>query len=388
MSFLKKEVSLPKLSVPKLPRRPAHGPGIPGRTPKFSSRGSNRARPSASRGSGVTGLDINATQLIAAEAHLEGGSIHATRVAVRDMPAGLVRDGIVTDPVALAHELQEFFSEHRLGRRVRVGLATPRTILRVIDLPPLGEEDIEAALRLQAQDRIPMPMESAVLDHQTMGLVDTPEGQRMRVIVVATERTATEVLLEALRKANLRPVGIDLSIFAAIRAVSGAERPAAPVLYAQLGDLVNLAIAEAGVCRFTRQAPQGLAYVLEQLAERHEISTEEARALLFSAAGEDGDADPDDVREIGALLAQVATELGSELRTAAEFYGTQSGSTVAEGIVTGPLAPLIGFVPALAEASGLELRCGDVDAEGAALGNLAPAVAAVAIGLSVGSLER
>ena len=388
MSFLKKEVTLPKIGIPKLPRRPSHGPGLSGRTPKLPGRGLMKARPSSSRGSGTTGLEISAAQLVGAEARLDDGRILASRAATRDIPAGLVRDGVVIDADGLARELQAFFSEHRLGRRVRVGLATPRTILRVIDLPPLAEEDIPVALRMQAQDRIPMPLDGAVLDYQTIGLVDTPEGQRMRVIVVATERSAAEVLLQALRKANLRPVGIDLSVFAAIRAVSGAERTATPVLYAQLGDLVNLAIAEDGVCYFTRQAPQGLAYVLGQLAERREMSTEEARALLLLAAGDGENADPDDVREVGALLGRVATELGSELRTAAEFYGTQSGATVSEGIVTGPLAPLLGFVPALAEASGLELRRGDVDAEEGALDGLDPSVAAVAVGLSVGSLER
>ena len=388
MTFLKREVALPKLSVPRLPRRPSHGPGTP-RGPKMPSRGANRKRPRASRGSGVTGLEISATQLVAAEGRLDSGSIVAMRTAMRELPAGLVRDGVVQDAEALAGELQAFFSEHRLGRQVRVGLATPRTILRVIDLPPLAEEDIPVALRLQAQDRIPMPMDSAVLDHQTVGLVDTPEGQRMRVIVVATERSATEVLLTALRKAGLRPVGIDLSVFAAIRATSWAEATDEPVLYAQLGDLVNLAIAEDGVCHFTRQAPQGLAHVLTQLAELRDISPEEARALLFLAAGEDADdADPADVREVGALLGRVATELGSELRAAAEFYGTQAGVVVSAGVVTGPLAPLRGFIPALADASGLELRCGEVHADPGALAGLDPGVAPVAVGLSVGSLER
>ena len=234
-----------------------------------------------------------------------------------------------------------------------------------------------------------MPLDRAVLDHQTVGLVDTPEGQRMRVIVVATERAAVDVLLEALRRAHLKPVGIDLSVFAAMRAVSDAEPVAGPVLFAQLGDLVNLAIAESGVCRFTRQAPQGLALVLQRLVELRGGSLAEAHALLFAAAGGDAeDADREDVRAVGALLGQVAAELGSELRAAAEFYGTQAGATVSEGVVTGILAPLRGFVPAIAEASGLELRCGEVQRADDALDELDPRVAPVAVGLSVGRLER
>ena len=361
---------MPKLRAPKLAAPRLRGP---------------RQGTGGSRAKGAIGLELGSTQAVAVQAHLRNGRIVAEKAAVRPLAPGLVRDGLVVDVDGLAEQLRELFDAHGLGRRVRVGLATPRTILRVIDLPPLDEADVKIALPMQAQDRIPMPLERAVLDHQTIGLVETPEGQRLRVIVVATERSGVDTLLETLKRAGLRPEGIDLSVFAAIRAVSGAQPPEGPMLYAQLGDLVNLAIAESGVCHFTRQAPQGLAFVLERLVEQRGGSISEAQQLLLAAAGEDSDeCRQEDVSEVGALLGRVASELGSELRAAAEFYGTQSGLVVSEGIVTGALAPLRGFVPALAEASGLDLRCGEVDVgDESALDGLDPRVAPVAAGLAV-----
>lgn len=377
MSFLQKEITLPKLRPPKRRRSPASAPASHG----------TRARRSAPRSrGGVVGLELGATQAIAARATVRDGRLVADRAAVRQLPAGLVRDGLVVDEAGLATELRAMFAEAKLPKRVRVGLATPRTIVRVIDLPPLDESDVRAALPFQAQERIPMPLDRAVLDHQTVGLVETPDGVRLRVIVVATERAGVERVAETLRSAGLRPVGIDLSVFAAIRALAGAQPPAGPVLYAQLGDLVNVAIADAGVCHFTRQAPQGLAHVLGRLAEQRGSTLEEAYALLL-AAGSDGPDAPTaaETGEVGALLARVAGEIGSELRAAAEFYGTQFGATVSEGFVTGALAPLRGFVEALGEASGLVLRCGEAAvARPDALGGVDPRVAPVAVGLSVG----
>ena len=68
-------------------------------------------------------------------------------------------------------------------------------------------------------------------------------------------------------------------MFSVIRSLNHhVDEDEGPVLYAQLGDLVNIAIAEAGVCRFTRQAPQGLAMVLGRLAENRGIPVEEAHA--------------------------------------------------------------------------------------------------------------
>jgi type IV pilus assembly protein PilM len=337
----------------------------------------------------VTGLEIGATQAIAAEAHLQDGQILTDRVAARALPHGLMSEGLVVEPERLATELRELFDEHGFVKRVRVGLATPRTVLRVIDLPPLDEGDIEAALMMQAQERIPMPLDRAVMDFHAIGLVDTPEGRRLRVIVVVTEKEGVERLLDTVKLAGLKAEGIDLSIFAVIRALAGVRQTPGPVLYAQLGDLVNIAVAESGVCRFTRQAPQGLAVVLGRLAEMRGVSIDEARGVLQAVGGPRPDIGPTESdSDVFALLGRTAVELGSELRAAAEFYSTQFGSgVVTAGVVTGALAPLPGFVESLADASGLELVCGEVTAvSDGALGGVDPRVAPVASGLAVGEV--
>jgi type IV pilus assembly protein PilM len=396
MSFLKKEIAMPKLRRPSMPSRPSRSPRSsrprPSRSPRApgSSRPSLRLRPPSRRTRTITGLEIGATQAIAAEAHLENGQIVTERVAARALPHGLMSEGLVIAPDRLAAELRELFAEHKLSTRVRVGLATPRTILRVIDLPPLEEKDIRAALMMQAQERIPMPLDRAVMDFQTVGLVDTPDGRRLRVIVVVTEKEGVERLLATLKLAGLKPEGIDLSIFAVIRALAGVRQTPGPVLYAQLGDLVNIAIAESGVCRFTRQAPQGLTAVLERLAEMRAIPIDEARVLLQTVGQPRPGAGPGGGdQDIFALLSRIAAELGAELRAAAEFYATQFGSgIVSAGVVTGQLAPVPGFVESLAEASGLELVCGEVTAVSPeALGGVDARLAPVASGLAVGKLD-
>lgn len=336
----------------------------------------------------MTGLEIGATQAIAAQAHLGNGQIVTDRVAARALPHGLMNEGLVVEPEQLAAELRLLFDDHGFSKRVRVGLATPRTVLRVIDLPPLDEKDIRAALMMQAQERIPMPLDRAVMDYHTVGLVDTPDGRRLRVIVVVTEKEGVERLLATLKLAGLKAEGVDLSIFAVIRSLASTRQTPGPILYAQLGDLVNIAIAESGVCRFTRQAPQGLAIVLERLAEMRAIPIDEARAVLQAAGRPRPDGGPSSDQDIFALLARTAVELGSELRAAAEFYSTQFGSgVVSAGVVTGQLAPLPGFVESLAAASGLELICGEVTAASAeALGGVDARIAPVASGLAVGEL--
>jgi len=371
MSVLTQPISLPRLPSVRL-----RGARMPARRGRAGS---------------VTGLEIGATQAIAAQARMHDGRIAVERAAVRPLPAGLLRDGVVIEPGELGRELRELFKAHRFAKRVRVGLATPRTILRVIDLPPLPDRDIAAALRMQAQEQIPMPLDRAVMDYRTVGIVETPAGPRLRLVVVVTERDGVDRLLTALRRAGLKPIGIDLSMFALIRALHDHQPADGPVLYANLGDLTNIAIAETGVCRFTRLAPHGLSMLIGRLTEDLGIPPGEVLALVARiGTATSGEVLGERERAVGELLSRTAAELGAELRTAAEFYCTQFGtSRITNGVVAGPLAPLPGFVEAVGAASGLELRCGHVAVAGAsALHDLDPRLAPVASGLAVAELGR
>jgi len=72
---------------------------------------------------------------------------------------------------------------------VRLGVANQRTVLRTLDLPPVDDrKEIEAAVRFQAQEQVPMPLSNAVLDFHALGIVETPEGPRQRVVLVAAQR--------------------------------------------------------------------------------------------------------------------------------------------------------------------------------------------------------
>ncbi|MCW3027514.1 MAG: pilM, partial [Solirubrobacterales bacterium] len=184
-----------------------------------------------------------------------------------------------------------------LSKRVRVGVANQRTVLRTLELPPVTDrKELAAAVSFQAQDQVPMPLNNAVLDFHPLGVIDTPAGPRQRVVLVAAQRDMIERLLSAVRGAGLRPEGIDLSAFALIRSLYRSDpEGASRVLYLNVDGLTNLAIAEGHVCRFTRVVGSGLEGMATEIAERRGIALTEARELLGGVdlnASEETPADP------------------------------------------------------------------------------------------------
>ncbi len=233
----------------------------------------------------VVGLDIQPGFVAAVRARVNG-SIVAEQAASLALPGDAMRDGEVLDEEALSGVLRELFAGSGLGKRVRVGVANQRTVLRTLELPPVTDhKELAAAVNFQAQDQVPMPLNNAVLDFHPLGIVDTPAGPRQRVVLVAAQRDMIERLLAAVRRAGLTPEGVDLSAFALIRSLYRPD-PASPegettrVLYLNVDGLTNLAIAEGHVCRFTRVVGSGLEGMASELAERRSIALSDARALL------------------------------------------------------------------------------------------------------------
>src|SRR5436309_4780706 len=170
----------------------------------------------------ITGLEIEAGSLAATEVRLNGGPT-VTGSAVAPLAAGAVRAGEVADRDALSEGLRSMWAENKLSRRVRLGVANPGLVFRTMRLPAIeSPEELAAAVRFQAQDELPMPLDQAVLDHHVVGGVAASDGGKpqIQVAVVAARKDMISSYIDPLRRAGLQPVGVDLSAFGMIRALA------------------------------------------------------------------------------------------------------------------------------------------------------------------------
>src|SRR3954453_4857299 len=120
------------------------------------------------KGQSIVGLDIEAGSVAAASVSVNGG-ITVSRHGLIPLPPGAFREGEVADADLLASAIKELFASHKLPRTVRVGVANQRVVVRTLPLPPIeNPSELETAVRFQAQDHIPMPLEQAVLDWEVV----------------------------------------------------------------------------------------------------------------------------------------------------------------------------------------------------------------------------
>jgi type IV pilus assembly protein PilM len=263
---------------------------------------------------GSVGLDLDGDFLSAVV--VAEGRISSAMSA--ELPEGVMNDGEVVDPDALADVLKEIFRTGALPRDVRLGVANQQIVVRQLELPRIEEDkDLEAAVRFQASEAIAMPLNEVVLDYQRIGDSTDAEGNaKTNVVVVAARESMIERLVEAVRSAGLRPIGIDLNAFALVRALAVGARDDSARVYCHLGAITNLAIAVGGSCLFTRP--------------------------LATRADGDGNVD--------------AFALAEEIRLSIDFYLAQPETRpVREIVLSGPRAATDDVRDQLAAATGLDV---------------------------------
>jgi type IV pilus assembly protein PilM len=309
----------------------------------------------------VVGLDIEAGSIAATEVAVNG-TAQVTASAVGALEPGAFHEGEVLDAGRLSAALKSFFAEHKLSKRVRLGIGNQRLVVRMMRLPALEDpKEMKAAVRFQAQEQMPMPLDQAVLEHQVVGGVPAGEGgaAQVDVVVVAARREMVASFVEPIRRAGLDPVGVDLSAFGMIRALAGTAAPAqatdesgaavtGAVLYCSLGDVTNLAVARDRACLFTRVSHVGLEAISARLAGERELTPEHTSQWLsyvgLETPVEQLEGDAETAVAARRALEEGLTSLVDEMRLSLDYYGAQEAAVPVERIVLcGPGSALQGL---------------------------------------------
>lgn len=312
---------------------------------------------------GIAGLEIEAGSIAVTEVEGTNGSAQVKASAIEALPPGVFHEGEVVDPDGLSSALKSLFGSHKLSKRVRLGIGNQRVVVRTVRLPAIEDpKQLEAAVHFQAQEQIPMPLDQAVLEHQVVGGVPAEEGSTplLDVVVVAARRDMVSSFVEPIRRAGLEPVGIDLSAFAMIRALADAgpaadatvepgQRPSEAVLFCNVGDVTNLAVARGRSCLFTRVSHAGLEAICERLATARGLSAEHAAQWLahvgLERPIEEIEGDGVTVADARSALEEGVSSLLDEMRLSLDYYGAQEGAIpVGRIVLAGPGSAIPGLL--------------------------------------------
>ncbi|MDP9404631.1 MAG: type IV pilus assembly protein PilM [Actinomycetota bacterium] len=344
----------------------------------------------------VTGLDIGTYAVRAVELTVGGGQPALERFAQVTLPPGAVRDGEVVDVGSVSAAIRRLWSEGGFRpKRVVLGVANQRVIVRQAELPAMSEADLQSALQFEAQELIPIPVEDAILDFQILEeQVSSTGDPRMRILLAAAQKDMVRTHLAAVQGAGLSASAVDLIPFALVRALLGSGGQAFAETVAEAivcigGGVTNVVVHERGIPRFVRILLVGGDDISDAIARELDVDLDEAEDLKRRA--DISSSDPN-VARAGQVVLDRLAPLVEEIRGSLDYYLAQSQSSPIDRVlVTGGGSRTPGLMERLQSQLGgrveparplAALRMGAITLSEAQLADLEPLLA-VPIGLAL-----
>lgn len=309
----------------------------------------------------AVGLDIGTSGVRAAELRCGKSSTTLERFGQVALPQGAVRDGEVVDPDAVAAALKQLWSQAKFSsRKVVVGVANQKVVVRQVDLPWLPLAELRSSLAFQVQDYIPMPVDQAILDFHPLEELSGDNGSRMlRVLLVAAARDMVDSTVLAVQQAGLEPTMVDLTSFAILRSLHTPKALGdvdAEALVDVGASVTNIVVHQGGVPRFVRILLMGGADITDAVAERLGVPVEQAESVKQTSglAAVPGNADPHPATR---AIEQTGAAFVEEVRGSLDYYLAQPGAArVGKVSVSGGGSRLGGLVERLSAATRLPVE--------------------------------
>jgi len=325
-----------------------------------------------------------------------------------------MREGEVADDAAVTEAVGRLREEVGLKKvSVRLGLASPRVVVRQIEMPLMSRDELGSALQFQAAELIPIPLDDAVLDFAILGPASPGEGgePRMHVLLAAVQEATVARLVSAVEAGGLQVAAVDLVPLALIRPLARAVPDLALVGAGAAGDpgvgladgvvgaegivsfgggVTAIAVHEGGVPRFVRVLGTGGRELTDAIASELDLPPETAEALKRQLGGDGHD---ELVSRARASIERPLSALLDEVRSSIDYYRNQPGSSpLLRIVVTGGGAQLPGLSERLSALVGVPVEqarpreliaLGDIGFSDEELPRLDPYLPA-AVGLALG----
>ena len=130
---------------------------------------------------------------------------------------GAIQNGEITKPEIIAGAAHQLFEKDLVGaissRRVACSLPTSHTFSRLITIPIMDHSDILEAIHLEAEQYIPIPLDSLYIDYE----ISRQDSEGIELLLVAASKKIVDSYISVLHALSLEPVAFEPSISAASR---------------------------------------------------------------------------------------------------------------------------------------------------------------------------
>ena len=255
--------------------------------------------------------------------------------------------------VPLSDVIRKLHKEaHIRGKEVSVALPESLVFTRTIKFPSLTDQEIESAVKWEAEQYIPIPLPEAIVEHQIVERSQNTQGN-VTVLLVASPKVLVEKYIKLLAGAGLTTVGVETEALAICRSLAPET---GTVLLLDFGaQSTNIAIIKDGMIRFSRSIPTAGEAFTRALSRSLGIEYQQAEAYKKTYG-----LSKDLEGKVKESLAPVFNLVGEEIKKAIHFYQTEEkGEAPKSVIVSGGTSSMPEAISTLTNILGIEVMVGN-----------------------------
>lgn len=305
------------------------------------------------------GLDIGNSSIKVAQVNMQGGKGYTLeRIGLAMNPAGSIDFG---DPLVcgkIAPAIKQVISEAGIkDKRVVVSISESKVYSRILSLPSMSEAELASAIKWEAEQFVPIPVEEVELDYSIIeGLQATAGEQKMLVYLVAAPKKYLVSMVDFLNSLALEPIAIESEMVAVSRALTLGISPATTLIL-HIGAMSSvLAIVDGNSLTFSYVAESGGVALTRSLAQSLTLPLPQAEEYKRTYGLDPGQMEG----KVRTGLLLVMDGIVSEVRKAIEYHLTARKSRVTRIVLSGGGSYLPQLPTYLSEAfGGIEVVLGD-----------------------------
>ena len=296
------------------------------------------------------GLDLGSSSLKVMQINKQKKQQQIVGYGVAAFDPQSIKEGIIVDPIALAKVTKNLFEKDIIGeittRRVALSVPVARTYNRVMNLPHMSRKDLDQAVRMEAEQYIPVALEGLYLDYS----VTNVDKDGYELLVVAVPRQLIDSYITYIDLLGLEACILETTIAASSRLVAHAEHDDLPTILIDFGSLsVDITIYDKQLIVTGTVAGGGDTFT-DLISEKLSVSRQVAHTIKTKY----GLNVSKKQHEIEQALKPILNSLSKEIRKMLRYYNerTDGENKISQIITLGGGANL----PGLSEYLTSELR--------------------------------
>ena len=239
-------------------------------------------------------------------------------------------------------------------KNVNIALPESQVFTRVIEVPELSSRELTSAIKWEAEQYIPMPLDQVTVDFTILQTAKDTGTNKMEVLLVASPKTLVEKYVTILEYADLIPVAVETEIIAASRALIRSTTSVKNVMIVSLGaQTTDLAIVRNGILAFTRSISAGGEALSRAVAQSFGFELSQAEEFKKTYGLEKNKLEGKIVTATKPIMDTILAEIK---RAAAYFQEKHREEQLGVIILSGGTARVPGMVVYMAENLGIEVQ--------------------------------